>query len=179
MQKITGTMKESTEYVDIHNIEIDYNGFIEVLGINPFCKSSKEPLPFVRSIFYKIQRDRCVSDTHISKFLKTKGFSVNRTTIIAALKVLESNYKQKETWRKYYDLFFSDLKEKYGKKETVIPKKVHKENRDKLDLLIDSLEGYRREEIYELVNLRIKSWEWKSKDRCTIIEGSSPMQDTW
>jgi hypothetical protein len=34
----------------------------------------------------------------------------------------------------------------------------------------------RRDEIYEMVNMRIKSWEWKSKDRCEIIESSTSME---
>ena len=44
--------------------------------------------------------------------------------------------------------------------------------KDELQLLIDSLPNSKRDEIYEMVNLRVKSWKWKSQDKCTIIESS-------
>jgi hypothetical protein len=42
-------------------------------------------------------------------------------------------------------------------------------------MLIDTVPEERREEVFNVVNLRIKSWSWKSKDQCQIIESSTSM----
>ena len=47
--------------------------------------------------------------------------------------------------------------------------------RNELHDLIDTIPEDKRKEMYEMINLRIKSWEWKNKDRCEIIESSTSM----
>ena len=48
--------------------------------------------------------------------------------------------------------------------------------KDALALLIDTIPDNKRDEIYEMVNLRVKSWDWKSKDKCEVIECGTSME---
>ena len=158
-------------------IKYEFNHFKKSLKTNPFQKTRKHPMPFLRGIFYKILSHKGFNDKETEDIMFRLGYKVDRSTIYVSLSCLETNYKMNPAWRGYYDKFFIDFKEKY-KPVHILNKKDDRE-KDKLDVLIDSIAKNKREEIYELVNLRVKSWEWKSKDRCEIIEGSSPMQDTW
>ena len=158
-------------------IKYEYNNFKNILKADPFQKTRKYPMPFLRAIFYKILHHKGLNDYETEDIMFRLGYKVDRSTVYVALSGLETNYKMNPTWRYYYDKFFSDFKEKYEPVH-ILNKKDDRE-KDKLDKLIDSIAKENREEIYELVSLRVKSWEWKSKDRCEIIEGSSPLEDTW
>ena len=47
---------------------------------------------------------------------------------------------------------------------------------DKLQDLVNNLPANKREEMFEVLNLRVKSWSWKSKDQCEIIESSEGIE---
>ena len=158
-------------------IKYEYNHFKKILKIDPFQKTRKQPTPFLRAMFYKMLYCKGFNDKETEDIMFRLGYKVDRSTIYVSLSGLETNYKMNPAWRYYYDKFFSDFKEKYEPVH-ILNKKDDRE-KDKLDVLIDSISKENREEIYELVNLRVKSWEWKSKDRCEIIEGSSPLDGTW
>ena len=83
-----------------------------------------------------------------------------------------------------YDVYFKDKIENYKlqqekKEQRVIdlnnakPKILPKDRKDALSIIIKDIPLDRREEIYNLIEMRIKSWAWKSKDKCEIIEASS------
>jgi len=53
---------------------------------------------------------------------------------------------------------------------------ISNKNKDALDILIDSVPQDRRDEVREIVSLRVKSWNWKNKDECQIIQGESSLE---
>ena len=95
----------------------------------------------------------------------------------------------------FYDSYFDDKKADYiEKKDTGVRKEALRAtstklskgdyielqnyrtkditHKDLLDRLIESLPEDKRSDIYDMVNLRVKSWDWKSKDEYEIIEST-------
>ena len=64
-------------------------------------------------------------------------------------------------------------------KEIPTPDVIQKVEMDELDIFISNLAQEKRKEILELVTLRVKSWGWKAKNKCQIIEGSGDLAGTW
>lgn len=165
--------------------------FMEKTGIDVFSKTRKAEQVFLRTLFYKvlINYNRMV-DQNIEDWYKEHGVSKNRSSIFIALKKIDMYYNINDTFRDVYDVYFNDKIKKRIALEKAKMKALDaiknkskqvtlKKNKDALDLLIDSIKLDKRKEIYELVNLRVKSWEWKSEDRCEIIEGYNPLEDTF
>jgi len=128
-----------------------------------------------------------MNDRMISDWFAEKGISRNRSSIFHALKKIDVYYDNFTRFRNVYDIYFNDKKEETIKKERAklerlknrtksIKQVILNKKKDALGLLIDTVPDKRRDEIYEMVNMRIKSWEWKSKDRCEIIESSTSME---
>ena len=130
------------------------------------CKTKE--LVLYRALFYKILIEKHgVSKTKIGKYT-----NMNHASVINALRKFDSYLKESDIVFKYvYGLYYVVEKPK----RVFIPKKQE----TKLESLINTIPEDKLDEIYELVNLRIKSWSWKSKDYCKIIEGYSPMTHTF
>ena len=170
-----------------------YNEFKELTGIDVFVRTRQTKPMALRSLFYKVLIElNFMNDRDISEFFALNGDVRNRSSIFHSLKKIDNYYFNFDFFREYYDLYFEDLSEKKKiieavKTEREEQKRLERQERmnafindkDALDELIDTLEGSRRQEIYELVKLRVKSWEWKSKDRCEIIEGGGTLEGTF
>lgn len=131
-------------------------------------KTKTKELVWYRALFYKILFEKHgFSKTKIAKYS-----NMNHASVINSLNKFDSYLKESDIVFKYvYGLYYVVEK----KKRVFIPKKQE----TKLEALINTIPEDKLDEIYELVNLRIKSWAWKSKDHCTIIEGYSPMTHTF
>ena len=90
-------------------------------------------------------------------------------------------YKYNLDFRTLYDLYFEDkikeniiIKEKKKNRLDALNKRIDatslKFNNDPLQVLINNLPLDKRDEVFEMLNLRVKSWAWKSKDNCEIIQ---------
>jgi len=163
--------------------------FMAKTGIDVFLTTRKEKQVFLRTLFYKVLVNyNGMIDQNIEDWYKEHGVSKNRSSIHTALTKIDMYYRLNEEFRNAYDMYFNNkikkritlekakmnaLESTKNKSKQVILKK----DKDDLDLLIDSIKPDRREEIYELVSLRVKSWEWKSKDQCKIINCSENISD--
>ena len=90
-----------------------------------------------------------------------------------------------------YNVYFSDklketkrLEDKIKGKENDLNNRVNNNSLqvkgDKLQSLVSKIPSYRRDEVFEMLNLRVKSWAWKSKDKCVVIEGDfSVSENAW
>ena len=123
-------------------------------------KTKTKELVWYRALFYKILIEKHgFSKTKIAKYS-----NMNHASVINSLNKFDSYLKESDIVFKYvYGLYYV----------------VEKKQETKLEALINTIPEDKLDEIYELVNLRIKSWAWKSKDHCTIIEGYSPMTHTF
>ena len=165
-----------------------YNEFKELTRIDVFIRTRQTKPMTLRALFYKVLRDNnFMNDRDISEFFALNGYKINRSSIYHSLQKIDGYYFDFDFFKKYYDLYFDDLIDLIEKQKKIEQDKRKREeqrrlkrqkrintlinDKDALDKLIDTLEGSRRQEIYELVKLRIKSWSWKVEDRCEIIEG--------
>jgi len=155
-------------------------------GIDINSTSRETKIMYSRTLFYKILKDvNFMNDRMIADWFKSRGVKRNRASIFQALSKVNIYYKSFKLFRDYYDVYFKDkAKERLTLEKT--QKKALKESKfnvhqnilkgklDRLDVLINDLPIDKRSEIYELVNLRVKSWNWKTKDNYEIIncEGS-------
>tara|TARA_B110000967_G_C18857617_1_gene548137 strand:+ start:973 stop:1524 length:552 start_codon:yes stop_codon:yes gene_type:complete len=170
------------------------NYFSEATGFDLKSNTRTPKYSYLKSLLYKMfkeyndMNDRMISDY----FRDTVGVSKNRSAIYTSLNKIDVYYLNYEEFRDYYDAFFKDKIEQRGRKTSkrkayLLVKKI-KESKfkaslsytdlDKIELgkTISKLPDDRFKDIKDLVELRIKSWSWKSKDDCEIIECSGMKQ---
>lgn len=146
------------------------------------------------SLLYKLFKDyNGMNDRMMSDYFKeVMGVSKNRSAIYTSLKKVDIYYSSHEDFRCLYDSFFNDKIDARVEKETKRKEYLSKEDdrkselknrvsfaefsRKKLINTVKELPEDRFKEIKELVELRIKSWSWKSRDRCEIIEASEGIE---
>ena len=139
----------------------------------------------LRALFYKVLKEcNYMNDRDIEEWFAERGNKRDRSSIYVALTKIELYYKEFDYFREAYDILFPNQPIKIEIKKKAIKTVLDKVNsnkpkidKDALDELIDSIEGSRRQEVYELVKLRVKSWNWKSKDQCKIINCSESIGD--
>lgn len=137
--------------------------------INLLGKRKQKELVWYRALFYKILFEK----NGFSKSKIAKYSNMNHASVINALNKFPSYFKESDIVFKWvFNLYFVSDK-------PIIKSFIPKKQETKLEALINTIPEDKIDEIYELVNLRIKSWSWKSKDHCTIIEGYSPMTHTF
>ena len=151
-------------------------------GIDINSTSRETKIMYSRTLFYKVLKDvNFMNDRMISDWFKSRGVKRNRASIFQALSKINIYYKSFELFRDYYDVYFKDkakerltLEEKRKKalKESKLNLQQNILNRklDRLDVIINNIPIEKRNEILELVNLRVKSWDWKSKDEYEVID---------
>ena len=161
--------------------------FIELHNVDLYATDRRTRNVVLRTLFYKVLRDKNnMNDREISDFLEENDAKKDRSSIYISLKKIDTYYETYDYFREAYDLYFEDKFKRHNKikeKEIRLSEKLKKENDkvvpknnvDELQAIIDTLTGSRRQEVLELVRLRVKSWEWKVEDRCEIIEGYSSL----
>jgi len=158
--------------------------FQELSGVDALSLSRKPIDAYFRALLYKVLMDfNYMNDRQIEDFFWSKRVKRTRVAVYHAIRKIDLYYHNYSDFRNVYNIYFDDKIEEFklldnkikGKADElnnrvkgILPKKEN----DALQLLINSLPSYRRNEVYEIVNLRVKSWAWKSKDKCEVIESS-------
>jgi len=162
--------------------------FEDLTGIQLNSNSRETDIMITRTLFYKILKDlNFMNDRMISEWFKLRGVNKGRSSITHALHKIGIYYKSYAVFRNRYNVYFNDRAEEFlsieqTQKKAIkdIKQNLHtsiaNRNKDALDILIDSVPEDRRDEVREIVSLRIKSWNWKSKDECQIIQGESSLE---
>ena len=163
--------------------------FEALTGIDLNNESRDTPVMTARTLFYKVLKEKnLMNDRMISEWFLERGVAKGRSSITHALSKVGIYYTSYPEFRNIYNCYFNDKSkefltiEKRQKKvlkdvRLNLNKNVLNKKKDSLDLLIDSIEEGKRDEIRELVSLRVKSWSWKSKDECQVIQGGSSLQE--
>jgi len=161
--------------------------FCQIARINLKDGSRYGDAPAFRALLYKVLNElNDMNDRMISEWFKEQKIVRNRSSIFHALKKVGTYYNSSRPFRVVYDIYFNDRREENIKRERIrleklkartknIKQIVSRVDSDRLNMLIDTVPEERREEVFNVVNLRIKSWSWKSKDQCEIIESSTSM----
>jgi hypothetical protein len=122
----------------------------------------------LRSLYYKVLKDfNNMNDQRISDYLLSIDICKDRSSIHVARAKVDLYYDQFDFFRDAYNLFFHDKEVLTSSKKEV--EVVNEEPKDALEALIRTIPSHRRDEVLEMVDLRIKSWEWKSKDSCKVM----------
>ena len=162
--------------------------FVEVTKVDLTSTSRHQEEAYFRALLYKIMVDiNGMNDRMISDWFQDIGVKRNRSSIFHALKKIDVYYESYVKFRNVYDLFFDDKKKERKriedkKSERIriinerITRKLEAGERNKIHELADVIPEDRIEEMYEMMTLRIKSWSWKSKDKCQVIESSTSME---
>ena len=173
----------ATETKDYNIKEADkmLKKYISLSGFNPMIRSRETKSVYFRVLFYKVLMDfNYMIDRQVADYFTEKGLKIHRSSIFTAVRKIDMYYKNYSDLRDLYDVYFGDKIEESIKMQNVKEVNINKLNDrlakyedDKLSKIIRGIPlGHRRDEMFEMVELRIKSWAWKSKDKCEIIEGS-------
>lgn len=119
----------------------------------------------IRALFFYIVYEKYnVNDRLIADWLEeNRGLRKNRSTIWFAINKIDEYLINFEYIRDTYD-YFMDNGVVHA---TNLPKSVVLS--EKIIDVVKDIPPRRVDEIVEVINLRKKSWEWKSKDKCEII----------
>ena len=158
--------------------------FESLSGVDPLIYSQKPKDAYFRALLYKVLMDfNYMNDRQIAEFFLTKGITRTRVAVFHAVSKVDIYYLNYSDFRDVYNVYFDDKAEESKELDNKLiekakgasdraNKKFKEIIKDDLYFLIHKLPLDKRDEIYELVNLRVKSWDWKSKDKCEIIESS-------
>ena len=134
-----------------------------------------------RQLFHTIMRKKYkYTFQSIADFMTFYGKPTKHDLIMYSVKrTLETNYYNSDSVAKIYDQYLDDKREERIAKMSVNLNKVpHLRARGsfssvqtKLQELVRDIPKEREQEIYDLVLMRVKSWSWKNKDNCKIVEG--------
>ncbi len=168
------------------------NKFEDLTGFDSLSLSRTPHNASLRALSYKILIDlNYMNDRQVSEYFESKGITRQRSSIYHALRKMDSYYLNYPKFRDTYDVYFEDRaeeskarNEERDKKFNDIEKKVIRNSPnalpDLLKTLVNSIPDERRQEVYEMLSLRVKSWDWKSKDKCEVIEGDNGVgNNTW
>lgn len=163
------------EFNSLHNVDI-------------FKNTRKNPVIQYRQLFHTILRKQGnMSLQKIADFTTYKGRKCDHTTVMHSVKkTLETNYYAFDDIAELYDLYFNDKKAEREQKErdsyysqqyTKRLNKLYKIEDKRFNRLVSKIPKDRVDEICDMLELRIKSWDWKTKDRCQIIESSESISN--
>jgi hypothetical protein len=180
------------------NINKDYNiteankifkKYNKLSGFNPLIETRKTKAVYFRALLYKVLMDfNYMNDRQIEDYFLVKGKKISRASVFTAIKKVDMYYSSFLDFRGLYDLYFLDKikaqelinrKKHYRVAENNkrIDKRLSKYKNSKLTGLVDTIPKEREEEVFERLQLMVKSWSWKSKDRCEIIEASEGIEN--
>lgn len=150
-----------------------------------------------RALFYKVLTEfNNMKYPMISDFLKEAfGIKKDRGSIRSALNKIDTYYLSCDNFRAIYDDYFSDRANISEKEELILMKKSDENERLNrlnirrsmtkyerlrmdLDSLILTIPDERINEIIQHLELRVKSWSWKSNaDKCKVFSCSESLSD--
>ena len=146
-----------------------------------FNESRKIGFIEYRQLFQTILRNKLkLSYRSICEFMEYKNRPVTHASVINSVKrTVETNYYTYTHVANIYDFYFDDKikqreKKEYNKKYY---QRIKYAKNDKLWELVRNIPEDKEQEIMDLVSLRIKSWEWKTKDSCKVYNGIEGISD--
>lgn len=175
---------------------IDYNlkeankilaNLVKLTGFNIQDNSRKPTQAYLRAILYKnLITFNYMNDRQISNWFKKQGLNKDRVSILHAIKKIDVYFLNYQGFRNVYNVYYDDrikeskalnLKTKKTKKNNnlALPRQMDDALQNKVNTVVNQSERW---ELYEMINLRIKSWEWKNTDHCEIIQGSDGISST-
>jgi len=132
-------------------------------GLDITHKTREQRNVFLRTFLYKrLKNHNFMNDRQISYFLKTRGIKIDRSSVFAALTKSDLYYMSFAEYRTLHDVFF--------KVPNLYRKKIRKEEKSniinskkaKLYSLINNLDESKIKEVEEMLELKVKSFQWKS-----------------
>ena len=181
-------MNSYTEY-DLNGANKIFKEFQYRFDIDILTKTNKAKYATKRALLYHIMYNlNDMIDCQIEHFLSTKDVLILRPSIYKSRNKVDDYYKKHSEFKEIYDIYFADKtnlnnkierKKELGRqkrKAMLLKKNANVDieskgyNHDPLQVLINELPLDKRSEILGLVSLRVKSWEWKTKDNYEIIE---------
>ena len=166
--------------------------FENLSQVDPLIKSQKSKDVYFRALLYKVLMEfNYMNDRQVEALFFSKGVKRTRVAIYHAVSKVDMYYDNFADFRELYNVYFDDklnqtkiIETKIRSKENDLNNRVNSNTlqvkADKLQLLINKVPSHRRDEIFKTLDLRIKSWAWKSRDKCLVIEGdSSVFENAW
>lgn len=165
---------------------------IEMSNVNIFSNTRERKFVELRALVCWIFREQLgMGWTHIALFFESKGKSMNHATVIHLVKMYPSYKNYNKELQKIEDCFDLKPNPKFDNVEQFYYLKIrgehfeHKYNKLKEDIkkdkvidVIRDIPNDKQDEIIERIKLWTKSWEWKSKDKCEIINASSGISES-
>tara|TARA_R100000656_G_C3954999_1_gene129023 strand:+ start:868 stop:1377 length:510 start_codon:yes stop_codon:yes gene_type:complete len=132
---------------------------------NIFENTRERPIIEYRQLFQTILRNKYgIGYTSIAKYFTYKGRDTNHASVINSIKrTINTNYYSVSEIADIYDEYFQDKKDERIAKLIVSTPKLRRKYNNKLVDLIKNIPKDREDEIFDLIDLRIKSWSWKTK----------------
>ena len=162
--------------------------FENLSQVDPLIKSQKSKDVYFRALLYKVLMEfNYMNDRQVEALFFSKGVKRTRVAIYHAVSKIDMYYDNFADFRELYNVYFDDklnqtkiIETKIRSKENDLNNRVNSNTlqvkADKLQLLMNKIPAYRRDEAFERLNLMVKSWSWKSKDQCEIIEASEGIE---
>jgi len=167
--------------------------FVELTDFDLKGRGRTPEESYLRALLYRVLKDlNGMNDRAIAHyFTYVLGNKRNRSSIYHAFNKMNTYYTNYQEFRDYYDVFFKDRisdREKQEAREARIEakKKADEEKvreialakmvsfvdskRIEVNNMIAEVPDDKIEEIRDLINLRIKSWSWKTKNEYQILE---------
>ena len=148
---------------------------------NIFKKSREVGFIEYRQLFQTILKNKLkLSYRSICEFTEHKGYPVTHASVINNVKrTTETNYYAYPYIANIYDYYFNDKSKQREDKEQDkrYYQRINYGKNDKLWELVRNIPEDKEQEVIDLVNLRIKSWDWKTKDNCRVYNGTESISD--
>ena len=165
----------------------------EVSGLNIFDNTRRRDYVEMRALVcYVLRKKLRIGLTNIALYFQSEGKTMHHATVIhlvnqypmykrynSRLASIEESFEQLNNLEfnqdsyirnQYLSYNYDKLQEKYKNlKDNIKTNPI-------LDVLQDIPED-KIDEVIERINILKKSWDWKSKDECQVIEASSGVSD--
>ncbi len=165
----------------------------EVSGLNIFDNTRRRDYVEMRALVcYVLRKKLRIGLTNIALYFQSEGKTMHHATVIhlvnqypmykrynSRLASIEDSFEQLNNLEfnqdsyirnQYLSYNYDKLQEKYKNlKDNIKTNPI-------LDVLQDIPED-KINEVIERINILKKSWDWKSKDKCEVIEASSGISD--
>ena len=165
----------------------------EVSGLNIFDNTRRRDYVEMRALVcYVLRKKLRIGLTNIALYFQSEGKTMHHATVIHLVKMypmykrynsrlasIEDSFEQLNNLEfnqdsyirnQYLSYNYDKLQEKYKNlKDNIKTNHI-------LDVLQDIPED-KIDEVIERINILKKSWDWKSKDKCEVIEASSGISD--
>lgn len=167
-------------------------GVAEMTGVDIFSNTRQRNYVELRALVCYILREKLgMRWTNIAYYFESMGKSMNHATVIHLVKMYPTykiynkhleeieqcfNFKSELKYDEIDKIHYlqgkcDNLEKKYNNLK-------HKVNNNPLLKVLQNIPDDKIEEIIERINLWTKSWNWKNKDHCEIIESSTGISNS-